>query len=308
MSNNIETQSTSNAAGGIPVATSISRARTIGSKAILSIVILACSFLVFLLGPNYSTLFPTNGNSIYAASVSAVFLIAALLFKRSQKLAKFWPVAYAFFVASIVTLVGDLFGARQVDFVRFLGFSPDSNPGMGLGKLYETLLAVVPILALTLLSGADLKSLYLTKGNINYKWGFGIGALFVVNYLTSVLIFFSTGYEMSKLGSAILWGMVFAFCNSMLEELWVRGLFVKKLLPLVGVVGTIALTSIWFGAMHFLSVAFMPAAVVPIFVFNALTMGIGCGIIMVKTDSIWGAYLIHAAADLFLFIAMLAIH
>jgi hypothetical protein len=29
---------------------------------------------------------------------------------------------------------------------------------------------------------------------------------------------------------------------------------------------------------------------------------------MVKTDSIWGAYLIHAAADLFLFIAMLAVH
>jgi len=113
---------------------------------------------------------------------------------------------------------------------------------------------------------------------------------------------------MSKLGSVILWGLVFAFSNSLLEELWVRGLFVKKLLPLVGVVGTILLTSIWFGAMHFLSVAYMPITVVPIFVINTLTMGLACGILMVKTDSIWGAYLIHAAADLFLFIAMLAVH
>jgi membrane protease YdiL (CAAX protease family) len=83
---------------------------------------------------------------------------------------------------------------------------------------------------------------------------------------------------------------------------------VKKLLPLVGVAGTVILTSIWFGAMHFLSVAYMPFAIVPIFVINTLTMGLACGILMVKTDSIWGAYLIHAAADLFLFIAMLAIH
>jgi hypothetical protein len=30
--------------------------------------------------------------------------------------------------------------------------------------------------------------------------------------------------------------------------------------------------------------------------------------LMVKTDSIWGAFGLHAAADLFLFIAMLAVH
>ncbi len=73
--------------------------------------------------------------------------------------------------------------------------STNTNPGTGLGKLYETLLAVIPILVLTLLSGANLRSLSLAKGNLNYKWGFGIGALLVVNYLTSVLIFFGTGYE-----------------------------------------------------------------------------------------------------------------
>jgi membrane protease YdiL (CAAX protease family) len=82
----------------------------------------------------------------------------------------------------------------------------------------------------------------------------------------------------------------------------------KKLLPLIGVAGTILLTSIWFGVMHFVAVAYMPVTIVPIFVINAFTLGIACGILMVKTDSLWGAYLIHAAADLFLFIAMLAIH
>jgi membrane protease YdiL (CAAX protease family) len=177
---------------------------------------------------------------------------------------------------------------------------------MGLGKLWETLIAVVPFIALTLLSGAGLNSIYLTRGNINYKWGLGIGALFLVNYLTSVLMFFGTGFSMPNLGSAILFGLVFAFCNSLLEELWVRGLFLKKLLPLVGVAGTVILTSTWFGAMHLLGVAYMSPVVIPIYVVNTLTMGIGCAILMLKTDSIWGAFGLHAAADLFLFIAMLA--
>ena len=308
MSISIEPQSSTDAAVHKPNYESSKNAPSIGYKAILGVVILTCSLAVFLLGPNYSTLFPTNGNTIYAASVSVVFLITALLFKRSVQLVKYWLIAYAFFVASMVNLVSDLFGGYQGDFVRFLGASPGTNPGIGLGKLYETLLAVIPILMLTLLSGADLRSLSLAKGNLNYKWGLGIGALLVVNYLTSVLIFFGTGYEMSKLGSVIMWGAVFAFCNSMLEELWVRGLFVKKLVPLIGVAGTVLVTSIWFGVMHFVAVAYMPIAVVPIFVINAFTLGIACGILMVKTDSIWGSYLIHAAADLFLFIAMLAVH
>jgi membrane protease YdiL (CAAX protease family) len=280
----------------------------IGKKVILSVMILTCSMAVFLIAPKYAPLFSTNGNPFFAAFVSALFLLAALLFKRTEKLAKFWPLAYAFFIASMYNLIADLVGGYEPAILHLFGVSQGTNPGLGLGKMYEMLLAVIPFIALTLLSGESLRSIYLTKGNINYKWGFGIGALFVINYLTSVLMFFGTGYTLPQLGSALLWGMVFAFCNSMLEELWVRGLFMKKLIPLVGVAGAVTLTSIWFGAMHLLSVVYMPAFAIPIYVVNTLTMGIACGILMVKTDSIWGAYLLHAAADLFLFIAMLAVH
>lgn len=278
-----------------------------GKNVFLSVMILACSMAVFLIAPKYAPLFPTNGNPVFAAGVSAAFLLAAVLFKRSAKLSKFWLLAYAFFAASFYNLIADLFGGYASVFLSWFGASPDTNPGLGLGKLYETLLAVVPFIVLTLLSGADLKSIYLTKGNLNYKWGFGIGVLFVINYLTSVLMFHGTDYAVSQLGGVILWGMVFALCNSMLEELWVRGLFLKKLMPLVGVAGSIILTSIWFGVMHLLSVVYMPSFAIPVYVVNTITMGIACGILMVKTESVWGAFFLHAAADLFLFIAMLAI-
>jgi site-specific recombinase XerD len=35
-------------------------------------------------------------------------------------------------------------------------------------------------------------------------------------------------------------------------------------------------------------------------------LGLACGFLTMKTDSLWGAVLIHAASDLFLFTALLA--
>lgn len=49
----------------------------------------------------------------------------------------------------------------------------------------------------------------------------------------------------------------------------------------------------------------MPVAI-PLMLAYALSLGIACGYLIMKTGSLWGATLIHAAADLFLFIAMLA--
>ena len=274
----------------------------------LFILFLACSLLIFLLGANYYKLFPTNGNWIYAACVSVLFLAAALLCKRRARLHPYWQVFYAFFVASMVNLVSDLFAGYNGRILNWLGVASGTNAEYGIAKVYDALLVIIPILILSKLAGIDLGGLFIKKGNHHWKWGVGIGALLVINYLTSVLIFFGTGYSLEKLGPAILWGVVFALSNSFLEELWVRGLFLKKLVPLMGATGAIILSSTWFASLHFLSVAYLPAAVVPIFVINTFTLGLACGILMLKTDSLWGAVLVHAAADLFLFIATLAVH
>ena len=253
-------------------------------RAGLFVLFLFCSLAVFLFGANYYKLFPTNGNGIYAGVLSAMFLIAALLFKRSVRFTQYWQIAYAFFIASTVNLISTLFAGYNIAILQLFGAGVGTNQEAGLAKLYDALLVIIPILVLTRLSGADLGSLLLTKGNLNRSWGLGIGALVMVNYFTSVLIFYGTGYEMSKLGSAILWGVVFSLSNSLLEELWVRGLFLKKLVPLIGATGTVLVTSIWFGALHFLSVAYLPAVVVPIFVINTFTLGLACSILTLKTE------------------------
>ena len=56
-----------------------------------------------------------------------IFLVAALLFKRSPGCAKYWPVTYAFFIASSVNLISDLFGGYNTDFVHLFGFATGEN-------------------------------------------------------------------------------------------------------------------------------------------------------------------------------------
>ena len=213
-------------------------------------------------------------------------------------------VTYAFFVASVASPTTSL----TIDWVnRLMGrfaLTPDTTNGLAVGKMLEVILVVVPILVLTKLSGADMGSIFLKRGNL--KLGLGIGGLVFANFATSALLFFATRFtRMELLGAALVWGLAFSFANGFMEELWLRGIFLKRFEHFIGVHGSVWLTAIIFAVMHGAVYYFMPA-VLPIFVLNTLTLGLACGYLMMKSDSIWGAVLIHAAADLFLFVAVLA--
>lgn len=185
-----------------------------------------------------------------------------------------------------------------------LNLTTSTSPGIAIAKVYEMVMIVVPILLLTKLSGADLGSLYLKRGNL--KWGLSIGLLVLFNFASSAFLFFAARYSsVDRLGAAVLWGLVFACANGFMEELWMRGIFLRHLEPGLGLGGAVLLTSIVFSSAHVGSVYLMPVAI-PFMMAYALSMGIACGYLIMKTNSLWGAALIHAAADLFLFIAMLA--
>ena len=94
---------------------------SLAHRAVLFILFLACALAIFLFGSNYYNAYPTNGNAIYAAALSAVFLGAALALKRSKTLAQYWPIVYAFFTATIVNLVSALFGGYNGAVARAFG-------------------------------------------------------------------------------------------------------------------------------------------------------------------------------------------
>jgi membrane protease YdiL (CAAX protease family) len=268
------------------------------------IVLLICGSAIFVFGSNYFDLSPTNKNLTYNLSLSAALLAAAIGFNLSQRWKKYWQCTFAFFIASVAFPVTSVSSRWTGMLLGWFHTSTATSQGIAIAKVYEMFLVVLPILVLTKLSGADFGSIFLKRGH--WKWGLGIGTLVFFNFAASAFLFFATRYtSVDKLGAAVLWGMVFSLANGFMEELWLRGIFLKRFEPFLGVNGSILITSIVFSLMHVGAVYVTPVAI-PIMLAYCLTMGLACGYLMKKTDSIWGAVLVHAAADLFLFIAMLA--
>ena len=67
----------------------------------LFILFLVCEVVIYILGSNYFDFFATNKNTTFNLITCAVFLIAALWFKRTERLNEYWRVTFAFFVASV---------------------------------------------------------------------------------------------------------------------------------------------------------------------------------------------------------------
>lgn len=274
-------------------------------RAGLFVLFLICGLAIIFLGSNFYEIFPTNRNLTYNLIVSAVFLVASLWFKYDKRLNKYWQVTFAFFIASIVYPVTSLTADWKSGVLSRLGVvAAVTSQGTAVDKTFQLLLTVVPILVLVKVSGADLGSIYLKRGNL--KMGLSFGALVWFNFATSAFLFFAERFtSMDRLIAAVLWGLIFSFANGFLEELWLRAIFLKRLEPFLGIGGSVLLTSIVFSVIHAGSTYLTPIAM-PFMLANTFTLGLACGYLMMKSDSIWGPTLIHAAADFFLFVALLA--
>ena len=271
----------------------------------LFILFLFCGLTILFLGSNFYEIFPTNRNLTYNLIVSAVFLVASLWLKYDKRLNKYWQVTFAFFIASIVYPVTSLTVDWKSGMLSRLGVvAVVTSQGIAVDKVFQMILTVIPILVLTKVSGADLGSICLKRGNL--ELGLSFGALVWFNFATSAFLFFAERFtSMDRLIAAVLWGLVFSFANGFLEELWLRAIFLKRLEPFLGIGGSILLTSIVFATIHAGSTYLTPIAM-PFMLANTFTLGLACGYLMMKSDNIWGATLIHAASDFFLFIAVLA--
>ncbi|MCL4562925.1 MAG: CPBP family intramembrane metalloprotease [Chloroflexi bacterium] len=268
------------------------------------IILLVCGIAVIILGSNYFDILPTNKNLTYNLIVSAACLVATLWLRGNARLNRFWRIAFTFFVASAAYPITLLFSSWSYIVLGWFHVTTGVSQGIAIAKVYEAVLVVVPILVLTKLSGADLGSIYLKRGNL--KLGLSIGALVGLNFAASAFLFFATRYtSMENLSAAIVWGLAFSLANGFMEELWLRGIFLKRFEPVLGIGGSVLVSSIIFALWHGGATYLTPIAI-PFMVVNTFTLGLACGYLIMKTDSIWGAVLIHAASDLFLFLAILA--
>jgi membrane protease YdiL (CAAX protease family) len=270
----------------------------------LFILFLACEAAIFIFGSYYFDVFPTNRNLSYNLIISATFLAASLWFKYDKRLNKYWKIPFVFFAASLATPFSALSGGWVRTVMNWFAATTDTSMGLAIEKICEMLIKTIPIILLIKLSGADMGSVFIKRGNL--KLGMGIGWLVFFFLAPASFMFAAQRFTSTDtLLAAVLWGLVFSAANAFMEELWLRGIFLKRFETFLGASSSVWATSIIFALMHGFAYYFMPEAL-PFFVTNTLALGLACGYLMIKSDSIWGPVIIHAASDFFLFIAVLA--
>jgi membrane protease YdiL (CAAX protease family) len=280
-------------------------------RGIIFVLYLIGGLAVFLFGANTFSIFPTNKNPLYEWGLTAFFLVLALFLRRSPSLRRFWPIAYALFVAAFANAVNLALG-------NWLGrMIPSTSLAQeyAIDKVSQAVPIVLAIILLTILAGDDLGSIFLKKGNLKQGLVFGFisfGVFAVIFAVIAVLQsntpvtggLFASGVSLDTLTTAMPWMLIFVFVNGFMEELWFRGISLGKLRPVLGVALTVIVTALVFGISHTAGTYISPAERI---LFPAIVIGLGLvnGFMMLKTDSIWGSVLFHAGYDLLVIIPIL---
>ena len=179
-----------------------------------------------------------------------------------------------------------------------LGLSIDQPIGFSLLKLSECVLAVIIVILFTKISGFDLTTLYIQKGNL--KKGLTTGLIsFVIaavgSFLISPLFFGAHDLSLSKIVAWLPWILVFVFSNSINEELLYRGLFLKKLEPLYGKLLSNGIIVLVFTALH-VGVTYSADQLMLLFIL--IPLAFTWGYITQKTESLIASVLFHAGMDI----------
>lgn len=280
--------------------------------AILFVLYLIGGLSVFLLGSNTFRVFPTNRNLLYEWGLTLVFLVLTAFLRRSTRFRKFWETAFALFIASFANALNLILGNWLA---RLLPPAASTAQALAIDKLSQAIPIVLAIIVLTLLSGHDLGSIFLKRGNLRQGLQFGFVSFGVFAAIFAVIAVLqanapssqgltASGVSLSIIIPAIPWILVFIFANALMEELWFRGISLGKLSPFLGVFGAVLLTTLVFGVTHLAGTYITPGQmfIFPLIVF---TLGLVNGFVMLKTDSIWGSVLFHAGYDLFVIIPVL---
>ena len=226
----------------------------------------------------------------FHAGLTATLLVVALSLRRNEKGKQYWPVCFVFFVAGAAVLLSTVFSDSLLG---LFGLTATTPQGIAVAKFSESILRVVPILALMPIMGFDWRSMYLNKGRIGIWLTVGIVA-FIIFPVIAYFPLASQEGVLSELLSLSPWILLFVLSNGFMEELVFRGLFLKRYEPFLGKGLSNLLTAIAFTLMH-TQVTYAPQMLQ--FLFIALTLSLVWGYLIQKTNSLWGAVLFHAAGD-----------
>jgi membrane protease YdiL (CAAX protease family) len=271
-------------------------------RGVLFVIFLICGLLIFVFGSSYYLIFPTNQNFIYSIGLTIFFLGVTAILSRLEGLKVYRPISYAFFIAATASFLSWILGPWLLP---ILDISESTLTGVGLAKLSEALVIVLTIIVLTKVVGDDLGSIYLKRGNL--RFGLVIGLVtFIVLAVIAFLQAQSLSISVEAIVASLPWILTFIFANALMEELWFRGIFLKKFEPFLGSVLALILTSVVFTFAH-IGATYTDGFGLLRFLALLFPLSLAWGYLMQKTDSIWGSVLFHAGADLLVIVPFIAV-
>jgi membrane protease YdiL (CAAX protease family) len=268
-----------------------SRAHRIG----LFLLFVALGLLSFLVFSHFRPLLPENLDLPSRIALILVLLGSSLLLRRSDRLGKYWPVIFAFFIASLAQAL-DYYVSGWLP--GLIGLDAESPAGIAMDKLESTLLIVLPIVLLTRLSGNTMGSIYLQKGNLKLGLIVGVTVFIVVAALSipwAQWQYMVGDLSLQRVLPWVPWILLFVLANSINEELLFRGLFLQKLEPFLGAFPANLCMAIPFTMLH-IGIDYSRNALLLLALL--LPLGLLLGYVMQKTRSILGPWLIHASLDI----------
>jgi len=261
------------------------------------------ALVVFLPSITFSSRIPDTLETFFRLGLCLLFLLLTTAFARRAEDKTIWPVPFAFFLAVFCQFLAWQFSGFPI---KWLNLDVSSINGMAVAKLSQSMLIILPIILLTKISGQDLASIYIKKGEIRY--GLSIGSIaFIAFSGFLVLQAINTDGGMSRLLSSSPWIFLFVMANGFNEEILFRGLFLKRFEPFLGKWRSNLLTAAVFTLAH-MKVEYVLSGETLTFLAMVFVLALVWGYLMQKTDSILGPALFHAGADLLLFSSLFALN
>ena len=240
---------------------------------------------------------PHGARTAAKITLPCLLLLATVASGRRESLSRWRPVSLAFFAASVAFLV-----AWWVSnpLMGLFGLTTDSVPGIAFMKLFDALPIVVTIIVVARLGGMKPADLYLQKGRVKGWLVVGIAAFAAFSVLC-LLQAREQGVSADRLLAYAPWILLFVFCNAFMEELHFRGLLLKPFEQLLGRHAANLCIALFFTISH-APVQYAPDIVV--FLALLLVLALAWGYLIQRTESLWGAVLFHAGADLMIILGI----
>jgi len=253
------------------------------TKVALALLFIGCSFLVFNVG-GYNSFIPSDLVLLSRFVVVVILLIPTfILFRLEGTWNKYWKLSFSFWISSIGMLLAWFLG-RWYQLIP--GLSTSTVPGVAVAKVSEVLPIITAILVGMYLVDKDFTQVYIRGGDLGKSIKLGLLAS-----LAALLPFVLVGglgltASPSMIVSWIPWMCLFATSNAFMEELMVRGIFLRKYESILGQKQSLLLTSVIFAIFHQAIIGYTDLLSLSVFMGMTFFLGLIWGYVIQQSDNI----------------------